>query len=374
MDVKKTKKSSHLSLAPSPVRMLVTGGAGFIGANYVRMLVKDVFQDACPDRIIVLDALTYAGNLMNLEDLCQDRFKFVHGSILDGALVKRILLQYQINTVVHFAAESHVDNSITGPRVFFETNVIGTQVLLDACRSAWGTRLYENRFHISTDEVYGSLASDGYFTETTSYAPRSPYSASKAASDHLVQAYIHTYAFPAIITHCTNNYGPYQFPEKLIPLMISNCLNRKPLPVYGSGQNVRDWLYVEDHCSAIQAVVERGQIGEVYNIGGQTELKNIDLVRMICNELKAQRSDKFDYSSLIDFVKDRAGHDFRYAMDISKIKQELGWSPSVPIQKGLQKTIQWYLANTVWLSAILSGEYQNLARGYSDRLTKKLLS
>ncbi len=344
-------------------RLLVTGGAGFIGSNFVRKWVGDGHATADGALLVVLDALTYAGNLMNLAGLPPHTFQFVHGSILDRPLLKRIFLEYEIDAVVHFAAESHVDRSIGAPASFVETNVLGTQILLDSCRSVWRDRLApaagDTRFiHVSTDEVFGTLGTTGRFSEATRYDPRSPYSASKAGSDHLASAYFHTYGFPSILTHCSNNYGPFQFPEKLIPLMIRNCLRREPLPVYGAGENVRDWLYVSDHCDAVEAVLRKGRPGQSYNIGGGTEIRNIDLVRKICEEISAQVGDGFDYETLIQFVDDRPGHDFRYAMDFAKLTAELGWEPRVQLSEGLRRTIRWYLANSAWLESIESGDYR----------------
>lgn len=337
-------------------RLLVTGGAGFIGSNFLHFWNKTY---PC-DRLVVLDALTYAGNRANLAEIeKQPTFRFVQGNILDQALVTQLLVEEKIDTVVHFAAESHVDRSILGPAAFVETNVVGTLQLLEAFRKYWqdGNNPNPLRFlHVSTDEVYGSLdPDDPAFSETTAYAPNSPYAASKAGSDHLVRAYHHTYRLPTLITNCSNNYGAYQYPEKLIPLMIVNILLGKPLPVYGDGQNVRDWLFVEDHCSALDAVLHHGQPGEAYNIGGNNEVKNIDLVHLLCKfmdelapELPIRPS-----SQLITFVKDRLGHDRRYAIDASKLKQELDWQPTMTIETGLLKTVQWYLNHREWWEKIL---------------------
>jgi len=321
--------------------LLVTGGCGFIGSNFVRHMLgqhKDL-------QIINFDALTYAGNLDNLDDVKDHRYEFVRGDITSAADVAAVMKKVQF--VVHFAAESHVDRSITGPEVFARTNVLGTQILLDHARA----NSIERFVHVSTDEVYGSLGKEGYFTEETPLAANSPYSASKAGSDLLVRAYHHTFGFPGIITRCSNNYGPYQFPEKLIPLMISNALEDKPLPVYGDGMNVRDWLYVEDHCRAINVVLSKGKAGEVYNIGGHNEWHNIDIVKLILKELGKPES-------LISFVTDRLGHDRRYAIDAAKIKRELGWEPSVRFEDGIKATIDWYLKNKVWISRIKSGAYR----------------
>ncbi len=324
--------------------ILVTGGAGFIGSNFVHFLL----DSDSGYKIVNLDALTYAGNPDNLISLENSPgYEFVKGSIDDSSLVADLFDNHDFDAVVHFAAESHVDRSITGPEAFVKTNVLGTQVLLQTAKKAWQDRYDKKRFvHISTDEVYGSLGPSGYFTEKTPLAPNSPYSASKAGSDLLVRAFYETYNFPALITRCSNNYGPYQFPEKLIPLTITNALRDLPLPVYGDGKNVRDWLFVNDHCAAIKLVLERGTPGNVYNIGGNNEWHNIDIVKLICAELGKPES-------LITFVKDRLGHDRRYAIDASFIKSELGWSPSVNFEQGIKKTIQWYLDNRWWWNAIL---------------------
>ncbi|MEW6248966.1 MAG: dTDP-glucose 4,6-dehydratase, partial [Nitrospirota bacterium] len=329
-------------------------------------------------RLVNLDKLTYAGNLNNLTDIENDtRYRFIKGDICDRAVVEQLFADARIDTVVHFAAESHVDRSILGPEEFIRTNIMGTFVLLEAARKAWNSDQRsvvsgQPRFlHVSTDEVYGSLGATGSFTETTPYAPRSPYSASKASSDHLASAYYHTYGVPTIITNCSNNYGPYQFPEKLIPLMIINALNGKALPVYGDGRNVRDWLYVVDHCAALLTVLERGTPGETYNIGGNNEKQNIELVRLICDvldetvgPLPGGRSRR----SLITYVKDRPGHDRRYAIDATKIKQELGWAPSVTFEEGIRSTIQWYLGNQKWVASVLDHSYQEYyERMYNGR-------
>lgn len=346
-------------------RLLVTGGAGFIGSNFVHH-----WCDNYPsDRVVVLDALTYAGNLANNLSLeGSDNFRFVKGDICDASLIKELLEGEKIDIIAHFAAESHVDRSILGPGAFVQTNVVGTYTLLEAFRQYWlANNKPENyRFlHVSTDEVYGSLSpNDPPFTETTAYAPNSPYSASKAGSDHLVRAYHHTYELPTIITNCSNNYGPYQFPEKLIPLMCINALLGKPLPVYGDGKNVRDWLYVGDHCHALDIVINSGVPGEIYNIGGNNEVENINLVHMLC-----QLMDKFaphlpvnPSGNLITFVKDRAGHDRRYAINATKIKTDLGWTPSVTIEQGLRLTVEWYLNHSEWWKPLLSQEYQDYYR------------
>lgn len=346
----------------TPRHILITGGAGFIGSNFVHHWSKS-YPD---DRIVVLDALTYAGNrstLASLED--NPHFKFVQGNICDRTLIDNLLAGENIDTVAHFAAESHVDRSILGPGAFVQTNVVGTFTLLEAFRQRWNQREQpqSDRFlHVSTDEVYGSLeADDPAFTETTPYTPNSPYSASKAGSDHLARAYFHTYGMPTIITNCSNNYGPFHFPEKLIPLMCINILLGKPLPVYGDGQNIRDWLYVEDHCRALDVVINRGAPGETYNVGGNNEVKNLDLVEQLC-ELMDELAPNLPVrpsKDLITFVKDRAGHDRRYAIDASKIKQELGWSPQLTVEEGLRRTVAWYLANQDWWQPLLSDEYKN---------------
>ncbi|MEB3275222.1 MAG: dTDP-glucose 4,6-dehydratase [Prochlorothrix sp.] len=336
--------------------LLVTGGAGFIGSNFVYHWLQTYPQD----RVIVLDALTYAGNRQNLTPLADNpQLRFVEGDICDRSLIDQLLSQEQVTIVAHFAAESHVDRSILGPGAFVQTNVVGTFTLLESFRQYWLGRdkLESLRFlHVSTDEVYGSLSpTDPAFTETTPYAPNSPYSASKAGSDHLARAYFHTYGMPTLITNCSNNYGPFQFPEKLIPLMTVNVLQGKPLPVYGDGQNVRDWLYVQDHCTALETVIHKGQPGETYNIGGNNEIKNLDLVTTLC-----QVMDEFvpdlpvqPASHLITFVTDRLGHDRRYAIDNTKITQELGWQPAMTFEQGLRATLRWYLDNRDWWQALL---------------------
>ncbi|MBW7886978.1 MAG: dTDP-glucose 4,6-dehydratase [Bacteroidetes bacterium] len=323
--------------------ILVTGGAGFIGSNFVRFMLKKYSQY----NIINFDALTYAGNLENLSEVEHSaNYTFVKGDITNKSEVNDIFTKYEIDTVVHFAAESHVDRSILGPSVFIHTNIVGTNVLLEVSREA-GIKKF---LHVSTDEVYGSLGAAGFFTETTPLHPNSPYSASKASSDLLVLAYQHTFGFPGIVTRCSNNYGPYQFPEKLIPLIIANALNDKPLPVYGDGMNVRDWLYVEDHCSALDTVLHTGVFGEVYNIGGNNEKPNIEIVKTILKELQKPES-------LITYVKDRPGHDRRYAIDASKIKNELGWEPAHTFEKGIVETVRWYVGNRRWWERVMSGEY-----------------
>lgn len=355
------REINELSSSLSQCRLLVTGGAGFIGSNFVHYWCNTYPSD----RVVVLDALTYAGNRNNLEGLeARENFRFVQGDICDRSLIDELLKSENINTIAHFAAESHVDRSILGPAAFVQTNVVGTFTLLEAFRQHWeaDSKADDYRFlHVSTDEVYGSLSpDDSAFTETTAYAPNSPYSASKAGSDHLVRAYYHTYGLPTFITNCSNNYGPYQFPEKLIPLMCINSLIGKQLPVYGDGQNVRDWLYVGDHCSALDVVVHQGKPGETYNIGGNNEVKNIDLVNMLCqlmDELAPQLPIR-PCSKLITFVKDRPGHDRRYAINASKIKTQLGWTPSITIEQGLHRTVEWYLTHRNWWEPLLSKEYQ----------------
>jgi dTDP-glucose 4,6-dehydratase len=354
--------------------VLVTGGAGFIGSNFIRFLLA-----AEPDtKIVNLDALTYAGSLENLKDIPDpDRYLFVHGEIGDRALVEQLLPEHTIDTIIHFAAETHVDRSILGPAEFINTNVVGTFVLLEAARKFW---LDENslfsdevRFHhISTDEVFGSLEPDDPpFSEVTPYAPNSPYAASKAASDHLVRSYGHTYGLPFSITNCSNNYGPYQFPEKLIPLMIANALKGEPLPIYGDGMQIRDWLFVEDHCSAIRDVINTGNPGETYIVGGNTQPTNLLVVNTLCEILDEFRpnSAHAPHASLIKFVTDRPGHDRRYAMDISKINHELGWSPQYSLSEGLMKTVEWYIEHQDWVDAIGNqGNYQDwLDRNYLSR-------
>jgi dTDP-glucose 4,6-dehydratase len=322
--------------------ILVTGGAGFIGSNFVRFLLAN-----SDSKVINFDLLTYAGNLANLSGCEEDpRYRFVRGDIRDRAALRDLFAGEAIESVVHFAAESHVDRSVEGPEVFITTNVLGTEILLEESRAADVQRF----LMVSTDEVYGSLGNEGLFTETTPLAPNSPYAASKASSDLLCRAFFKTYGFPVVITRCSNNYGPYQFPEKLIPLMIANALEGKPLPVYGDGSNVRDWLCVNDHCRALDLVLRRGQAGEVYNIGGCNEMANLELVQLLVDRLQVSRD-------LITFVKDRPGHDLRYAIDAGKIKSELGWEPSVTFAEGMEKTVDWYLANRSWWETIRSGEY-----------------
>lgn len=338
--------------------ILITGGAGFIGSHVVRR-----FVNSYPNyNIINMDCLTYAGNLENLKDVeGKPNYRFVKVDIRDEEGVAKVFADYSIDGVIHLAAESHVDRSITNPMDFIKTNIEGTVVLLNAARKQWGNNFEGKLFyHISTDEVYGSLGDEGLFTETTPYDPRSPYSASKASSDFLVRAYNHTYKLPIVISNCSNNYGPNQFPEKLIPLVISNIQQMKPLPIYGKGLNVRDWLYVEDHAQAIDTIFHNGVIGETYNIGGENEWKNIDLVKLLCKIMDSKLGREAGTSEkLITFVTDRAGHDLRYAIDSSKIAKELGWKPTVTFEQGLEKTVDWYLDNKSWVNDILSGEYAN---------------
>ena len=342
-------------------RLLITGGAGFIGANFAHHWL----QTYPGDRIVVLDALTYAGNLANLTALhTEPSFRFVQGDICDRPLLDQLLDSEQIDTIVHFAAESHVDRSILGPSVFIQTNMVGTFTLLEAFRKHWENQGKPESFrflHVSTDEVFGSLGpNDPAFSETTSYAPNSPYSASKAGSDHLVRAYFHTYGLPTLITNCSNNYGPYQFPEKLIPLMCVNILLGKPLPVYGDGQNIRDWLHVEDHCRAIATVLDQASPGETYNIGGDNQVKNIDIVEQLCDlmDIAVDGLPVQPARNLITFVTDRPGHDRRYAMNIDKIQRDFGWRPQYDFAAGLKQTVDWYLSHQNWWRPLLSPQYQ----------------
>ncbi|WP_298269821.1 dTDP-glucose 4,6-dehydratase [Geobacter sp.] len=342
----------------NPRAVLVTGGAGFIGSNFINH-----FMAANPGcRVVNLDLLTYAGNLMNLVGVAHDpAYRFVRGDIGDAELVARLLAEERIEAVVHFAAESHVDRSITGPEIFVKTNILGTQVLLEESRKHWASgAVGEFRYlQVSTDEVYGTLGETGYFTEETPLAPNSPYSASKAGADLLVRAYRETYGLPALTTRCSNNYGPFQFPEKLIPLMIHNIVARKPLPVYGDGKNVRDWLHVKDHSTAIETVLKKGRPGEVYNVGGNNEWQNIAIVNLVCDLLDAKLgSGAGENRQLVTFVKDRPGHDRRYAIDASKMKRELGWEPSYTFERGIDETIDWYLANRGWVEEVTSGAYR----------------
>lgn len=342
--------------------LLVTGGAGFIGGEFVRQVLREEPET----RIVNLDKLTYAGNLDSLAEFSGDsRHHFIQGDICDPALIKQLLVEFQPDAIVHFAAESHVDRSIDGPRIFLETNVLGTFTLLQESRGFWSGLEPEAKsafrfLHVSTDEVYGSLGDTGLFTETTPYDPHSPYSASKAASDHFVSAFHHTYGLPTLMTNCSNNYGPFQFPEKLIPLMILNALEGKPLPVYGDGLNVRDWLFVGDHCKAIRKVLELGRTGQTYNVGGNSERKNIEVVTTICrivDEL-APALPQGPREGLITYVKDRPGHDRRYAIDATKIASELAWRPSVTFEEGIRQTVEWYLSNAEWINRVQSGDYR----------------
>jgi len=340
---------------------LVTGGAGFIGSNFIHQSLNDINVN-----IINFDLLTYAGNLDSLKDIENNpNYIFVQGSIADKTTVQQVFQQYQPDAVINFAAESHVDRSIDGPGEFIQTNIVGTFTLLEVARVYWKELTEEAtrdfRFlHVSTDEVYGSLDTEGYFTEETAYAPNSPYSASKASSDHLVRAYFHTYGLPVLTTNCSNNYGPYQFPEKLIPLMILNAIEGKALPIYGNGQNVRDWLFVEDHCKAIRTVLEQGISGQVYNIGGNNEKTNLQVVHTLCDLLDDMipKQGGASYRDQIIYVKDRPGHDQRYAIDASKIKKQLAWEPAENFETGMRKTVQWYLDNPTWCQRVLDGSYQ----------------
>jgi dTDP-glucose 4,6-dehydratase len=362
--------------------ILVTGGAGFIGSNFIRYVFE---KTDFTGTIVNYDKLTYAGNPMNLSDLERKfggkNYIFVRGDITDYEKARETIERYRINIIVHFAAESHVDRSIFGPKDFVETNIKGTFNLLEAARQLWADRGDVRFHHISTDEVYGSLGDSGYFFESTPYDPRSPYSASKASSDHLVRAYYHTYGLPMTISNCSNNYGPYHFPEKLIPLIILNALEGKPLPVYGDGKNVRDWLYVEDHCEAVWTILMKGRSGETYNIGGECEKQNIEVVRAICAALEelcpAKDNPIFrnlqskirNYFDLIAFVTDRPGHDRRYAINCNKIKNELGWRQHYGFEDGLHKTVAWYLKNTEWVNSVRSGDYMNwIKKNYTQRV------
>lgn len=349
--------------------VLVTGGAGFIGVNFIQYLFS---CEKFTGNIINVDALTYAGNAFSLDEvqrLYDDRYVFVHADICDAESMYHLLNDYDIDTIVHFAAESHVDRSITGPAAFIQTNIMGTFTLLEVARTYWKDRDDVVFHHISTDEVFGSLGDEGYFLETTSYDPRSPYSASKASSDHLVRAYFHTYGLPVTMSNCSNNYGPYQFPEKLIPVMINNILDKKTLPIYGDGKNIRDWLYVEDHASAIWKIISEGKIGSSYNVGGENEWENITLVKELCLIVAEEADLNVDsLLSNITYVKDRPGHDRRYAIDCSKIKNELGWKQSLDFAEGLRKTVRWYLDNSEWSERIKSGEYKQWIKlNYENR-------
>jgi len=352
----------------SPAAILVTGGAGFIGSNFINSFMPR--NPGC--RVVNLDILTYAGNLENLREVDHNQnYRFVRGDINDAPLIAALLAEEKIAAVVHFAAESHVDRSITGPEIFVKTNVLGTQVLLEESRKHWLSGLVADfrYLQISTDEVYGSLGETGYFTEETPLAPNSPYSASKTGADLLVRAYHETYGMPTLNTRCSNNYGPYHFPEKLIPLLISNIINRKALPVYGDGLNVRDWLHVKDHAIAVETVLKKGLPGQIYNIGGNNEWKNIDIVHLVCDLMDERLGrTKGESRRLITFVKDRPGHDRRYAIDATKIKQDLGWEPSYSFESGIRETIDWYLANQEWVAHVTSGEYQQYyAAQYAEK-------
>jgi dTDP-glucose 4,6-dehydratase len=348
-------------------KILITGGAGFIGSHVVRLFVSNHPES----EVVNFDCLTYAGNLLNLADIeNKPNYLFVKGDIVNEKQLFALFEDHQFDTVIHLAAESHVDRSISHPMSFVNTNVIGTVNLLNTARHFWRDNMEGKRFfHISTDEVYGSLGSDGHFVESTPYDPRSPYSASKASSDHFVRAYFHTYGLPVLISNCSNNYGPNQFPEKLIPLCINNIIQKKPLPIYGKGGNVRDWLYVEDHALAIEAILLKGNTGETYNIGGNNEWSNIELVKLLCR-IMDEKLGRFQGTSesLITYVKDRAGHDLRYAIDASKIREDIGWVPSLQFEEGLAKTADWYLGNAEWLQQVTSGKYQDYYREqYEDR-------
>jgi len=345
--------------------ILITGGAGFIGSHVVRRFIKNYPEY----NIINLDKLTYAGNLANLRDIENaSNYKFVKGDICDVNFLTELFSRYNFDGVVHLAAESHVDRSISNPMEFIMTNVVGTVNLLNAARECWQGNFENKRFyHISTDEVYGSLGETGFFTEETKYDPHSPYSASKASSDHMVRAYHDTYGMPVVISNCSNNYGSFHFPEKLIPLAINNICNNKPVPVYGRGENIRDWLFVEDHAVAIDVIYHYGKNGETYNIGGHNEWKNIDLIQLLCKILD-RKLDRPEGTSaqLITYVKDRAGHDLRYAIDSSKLQRELGWKPSLQFEEGLEKTVDWYLNNKKWMDEVTSGDYQNYYQNQYD--------
>lgn len=347
--------------------ILITGGAGFIGSHVCRLFVNKY-----PDiQIVNVDKLTYAGNLENLSDIeNKPNYAFEKVDICDEQAVAVLFTKYRVSGVIHLAAESHVDRSISGPMEFIRTNILGTAVLLNAAKESWKGDFEGKRFyHISTDEVFGSLGSEGFFYENTPYDPRSPYSSSKASSDHIVRAYFHTYKLPVVLSNCSNNYGPNQFPEKLIPLAINNIRNRKPVPIYGKGENVRDWLYVVDHARAIDQIYHEGKLGESYNIGGHNEWTNIDLIKLLCSimDKKLGRAEG-ESASLITYVTDRAGHDLRYAIDATKIKEELGWMPSLQFAEGLDKTVDWYLANEEWMNHIVSGQYeQYYAKQYDNR-------
>ena len=343
------------------MKILVTGGCGFIGSNFILKQIEET-----ENQILNLDKLTYAGNTDNLDSIKDSSpYEFIKGDIADKKLLVKIFNEFQPDAIVHFAAESHVDRSIDGPMDFIHTNIVGTSILLNEATKYYNANIAESNsrefkfLHVSTDEVFGSLNEDGFFVETTPYDPSSPYSASKASSDHLVRAWHRTYGLPILITNCSNNYGPFQFPEKLIPLMIANCIDEKPLPVYGKGHNIRDWLYVEDHCAAVYTVLQHGEIGETYNVGGNNEIRNIDIVKTICailDEMRPSPNGK-SYGNLISFVKDRPGHDFRYAIDASKIKTELGWTPKETFESGIKQTIEWYIENESWWRKIQDKTY-----------------
>ena len=350
-------------------KILITGGAGFIGSAVIRQFIAETAAT-----VINVDKLTYAGNLQSLSSVADNpRYRFEQVDICDAVEVARLFREHQPDAVMHLAAESHVDRSITGPAAFIETNIVGTYTLLAAAREYWSGLPVERKnafrfHHISTDEVYGSLGDSGFFTEDMAYQPNSPYSASKASSDHLVRAWHHTYGLPVVTTNCSNNYGPYHFPEKLIPLIILNAVNGKPLPIYGKGDNIRDWLYVDDHARALRLVLEKGREGETYNIGGWNEKTNLEVVHTVCAILDELRPQGAPYASLITYVQDRPGHDRRYAIDASKIANELGWKPLESFETGLRKTVEWYLTNTDWVNGVVSGEYQNwIQQNYGDR-------
>ena len=346
--------------------LLITGGAGFIGSNFVHYALAHTHH-----RLVIVDKLTYAGSLLNLERPLKDpRVTFVRGDIADREAMTRVFAEHRPGAVLNLAAETHVDRSIDGPRAFIDTNIVGTFVLLEAARAYWTSRDEAGRagfrfLHVSTDEVYGTLDATGLFVEDTPYAPNSPYAASKASADHLVRAYLHTYGLPVVITNCSNNYGPYQFPEKLIPLMILNALDGRPLPIYGDGGNVRDWLHVEDHCSGILVALAKGRVGEKYNVGGGNERTNLQIVDLICDTLDEARPRSGGYRSLKTFVPDRPGHDRRYAIDATKIRSELGWRPKHTFETGLRATIQWYLDNRDWCAAVQAGKYERQRLGLS---------
>ena len=357
-------------------KILITGGAGFIGSALIRQLITETDL-----HVVNVDKLTYAGNLGSLDLVdgkavaSNPRYFFEHVDICDAAAMARVFGEHQPDAVMHLAAESHVDRSITGPSAFIETNILGTYTLLQAAREYWNGLVAERKtafrfHHISTDEVYGSLGDSGFFTEDNPYQPNSPYSASKAASDHLVRAWHHTFGLPVVTSNCSNNYGPCQFPEKLIPLLIQNACNGKPLPIYGKGDNIRDWLYLDDHARALRLVLLRGQVGETYNIGGWNEKTNLEVVHQVCAILDQLRPQGSPHASLITYVQDRPGHDRRYAIDASKIARELGWKPQETFETGLRKTVEWYLNNTAWVDAVISGEYQNwMQQNYGNRKT-----